>query len=64
MIPRHLGTGGKDALIRPWVWIALLFIGPFLGSVIFQWFVPLSSQLHHCQLNVTRQVHFHHREHL
>ncbi|KAF9650725.1 multidrug resistance-associated ABC transporter [Thelephora ganbajun] len=41
----YLGTGGKDALFHPWVWIALLFIGPFLSSVIFQWYIFITTRL-------------------
>ncbi|KAF9786031.1 hypothetical protein BJ322DRAFT_1057551 [Thelephora terrestris] len=41
----HLGTEGKDALFRPWVWIALLFIGPFLSSIILQWYIFITTRL-------------------
>ena len=35
----YLGEGGKDAVIRPWVWIFLLFFTPIVGSVSLQWLV-------------------------
>ena len=35
----YLGEGGKDALVRPWVWILCLFLSPLVGSVVFHWLV-------------------------
>lgn len=35
----YLGEGGKNAIIRPWVWIFLLFLSPMVGSVVFHWLV-------------------------
>ena len=35
----YLGEGGKGAVVRPWVWILLLFLSPLMGSVLFSWSV-------------------------
>jgi len=35
----YLETGGKDAVVRPWVWIAWFFVGPAIGSIAFQWYI-------------------------
>jgi len=35
----YLGDGGKDAVVRPWVWILLLFLSPMVGSAVFGWWV-------------------------
>jgi hypothetical protein len=29
---------GEGAVVRPWVWVAYLFLGPALGSIAFQWY--------------------------
>ncbi|KAH9932906.1 P-loop containing nucleoside triphosphate hydrolase protein [Fomitopsis serialis] len=35
----YLEQGGEGLTVRPWVWIALLFIGPTVGTFAFQWYV-------------------------
>ncbi|KZV76922.1 P-loop containing nucleoside triphosphate hydrolase protein [Peniophora sp. CONT] len=35
---QYLETGGDDALVRPWAWIALLCLGPFLNTLAMQWY--------------------------
>jgi len=32
----YLGDGGKDAVVRPWVWILFLFFGPVVGSIMHE----------------------------
>ncbi|KAH9854915.1 multidrug resistance-associated ABC transporter [Lenzites betulinus] len=34
-----LETGGENAVVRPWVWISWLFLGPVLGAVAIQYYV-------------------------
>lgn len=36
---RYLEPGGKDAVVRPWVWILWLFIGPVGGTIAIQWYI-------------------------
>lgn len=31
-------TGGKDAVVKPWVWILWLLLGPALHSVVTDWY--------------------------
>ncbi|RDX55372.1 hypothetical protein OH76DRAFT_1428233 [Lentinus brumalis] len=36
---QYLESDGEGAFVRPWVWIAWLFIGPVLGSVAMQYYI-------------------------
>ncbi|KAF9458727.1 P-loop containing nucleoside triphosphate hydrolase protein [Collybia nuda] len=40
----YLETQGKDATIRPWVWILWLFIGPTVGSLAWQWYIYIATR--------------------
>ena len=35
----HLETGGADTSIRPWFWIFLLFVGPIVKNICWQWYI-------------------------
>ncbi|KAH8978589.1 hypothetical protein EDB92DRAFT_2056103 [Lactarius akahatsu] len=35
----YLETRGEGAVVRPWVWVAYVFLGPALGSIAFQCYV-------------------------
>ncbi|KAH9986083.1 hypothetical protein BJV74DRAFT_845474 [Russula compacta] len=35
----YLETHGEGVVVRPWVWIACLFLGPVLGTIAFQWYI-------------------------
>ena len=37
-------TGGRDALIRPWLWILFLFVGPIFKSIAFQWYLFIATR--------------------
>ncbi|KAI0258755.1 hypothetical protein BC834DRAFT_974824 [Gloeopeniophorella convolvens] len=39
----YIETGGEDTIVRPWVWIAGLVVGPTLGAISFQWYIFLST---------------------
>jgi hypothetical protein len=41
----YLETGGESAVVRPWVWIAWLFVGPTIGSIAFQWYIFIAVRL-------------------
>ncbi|OCH83833.1 P-loop containing nucleoside triphosphate hydrolase protein [Obba rivulosa] len=41
----YLETGGEGAVVRPWVWISWLFLGPVVGSVTFQWYIFVGSRM-------------------
>ncbi|KAG1716785.1 hypothetical protein ID866_383 [Astraeus odoratus] len=40
----YIETGGEGATIRPWVWIVYIFAGQFVGSLIFQWYIFLTTR--------------------
>ncbi|KDR82378.1 hypothetical protein GALMADRAFT_56800 [Galerina marginata CBS 339.88] len=40
----YLETGGKNAQIRPWFWIAWLFLGPMMQSISFQLYTFVASR--------------------
>ncbi|KAF8845471.1 hypothetical protein BDN67DRAFT_993677 [Paxillus ammoniavirescens] len=40
----YIEKGGEGAVIRPWVWIACIFFGQFVGSVIFQWYIFFTTR--------------------
>ncbi|KAH9166806.1 hypothetical protein EDB89DRAFT_2115743 [Lactarius sanguifluus] len=35
---RYLENRGEGAVVRPWVWVAYIFLGPVLGTIAFQWY--------------------------
>ena len=35
----YLETGGADTSIRPWFWIFLLFVGPIVKNICWQWYI-------------------------
>ncbi|KAI9444470.1 hypothetical protein H4582DRAFT_2052775 [Lactarius indigo] len=39
----YLETRGEGAVVRPWVWITCLFLGPALGSIAFQWCIFIGT---------------------
>ncbi|KAH9169370.1 P-loop containing nucleoside triphosphate hydrolase protein [Lactarius sanguifluus] len=40
---RYLETRGEGAVVRPWVWVAYLFLGPALGAIAFQWYTFIAT---------------------
>ncbi|KZT65009.1 P-loop containing nucleoside triphosphate hydrolase protein, partial [Daedalea quercina L-15889] len=41
----YLETDGEGAVVRPWVWISWLFIGPMIGSVALQWYIFTTTRM-------------------
>ncbi|KAG9012453.1 hypothetical protein FRB94_006069 [Tulasnella sp. JGI-2019a] len=41
----HLESGGEGAAYHPWVWVLALFIGPFLGSILWELNIALGTRL-------------------
>ncbi|KAH9019330.1 hypothetical protein EDB83DRAFT_2508434 [Lactarius deliciosus] len=39
----YLETHGEGALVRPWVWVTYLFLGPALGTMAFQWYIFIAT---------------------
>ncbi|CAG7846211.1 ATP-binding cassette transporter abc4 Short=ABC transporter abc4; AltName: Full=ATP-energized glutathione S-conjugate pump abc4; AltName: Full=Glutathione S-conjugate-transporting ATPase abc4 [Serendipita indica DSM 11827] len=40
----YIETGGRGAVIRPWVWILCLFLGPVVGSGAIQWYIFINTR--------------------
>ncbi|KAH7927390.1 P-loop containing nucleoside triphosphate hydrolase protein [Leucogyrophana mollusca] len=40
----YLETGGEGAIFRPWVWVVWLFLGPFLSTVAFEWYIFIATR--------------------
>ncbi|KAH9059060.1 hypothetical protein EDB87DRAFT_1675205 [Lactarius vividus] len=40
---RYLETRGEGAVVRPWVWVTFLFLGPALGTIVFQWCIFIGT---------------------
>lgn len=57
---RYLETRGEGAVVRPWVWIAYLFLGPALGTIAFQWYIyiTVSNRSNNGVLLITRTLFF------
>ena len=36
---RYIETDGANATIKPWFWIACLFLGPTIHSISYQWYM-------------------------
>ena len=34
----YLETHGEGAVVRPWVWVSFLFLGPAFGTIAHQWY--------------------------
>ncbi|KAI9429867.1 hypothetical protein H4582DRAFT_1861141 [Lactarius indigo] len=51
---RYLKTRGEDAFVRPWVWVAYIFLGPTLGTIAFQWYYFGYSRARLCHRHTTR----------
>ncbi|KAI0045217.1 P-loop containing nucleoside triphosphate hydrolase protein [Auriscalpium vulgare] len=39
----YLETHGEGAVVRPWVWISCLLLGPLLGTVTLQWYIFIGT---------------------
>lgn len=42
---QYLESGGKGATYHPWVWVLGLFIGPFLGSILWEVNIAIGTRL-------------------
>ncbi|KAF9469432.1 hypothetical protein BDZ94DRAFT_1303901 [Collybia nuda] len=41
----YLGNSGKGAIVRPWVWIALLFLVPFTATLMLQQYQKMLTRI-------------------
>ncbi|KZV76920.1 multidrug resistance-associated ABC transporter [Peniophora sp. CONT] len=53
----YIEKGGEDAMVRPWVWISLMFFGPFVGTIVMQWYIfTTTGSLVRAQAIITQLV--------
>ncbi|KAJ7643885.1 hypothetical protein FB45DRAFT_896346 [Roridomyces roridus] len=41
---QYIETGGQDAVVRPWVWIGFIFLGPIFGAIVFQYYIFINTR--------------------
>ncbi|KAJ6594276.1 hypothetical protein B0H19DRAFT_1094788 [Mycena capillaripes] len=41
----HLENPNEESFMKPWFWILLLFLGPLIESLSFQWYIFVSTHL-------------------
>ncbi|KAI0052513.1 P-loop containing nucleoside triphosphate hydrolase protein [Auriscalpium vulgare] len=41
----YLETHGEGAVVRPWVWISCLLLGPLVGSLAWQWYIFIGTSM-------------------
>ncbi|KAI0782154.1 P-loop containing nucleoside triphosphate hydrolase protein [Abortiporus biennis] len=41
----YIENRGKEAVVKPWVWVAFLFFGPLVTSIVSQWYYHLASKV-------------------
>ncbi|KAH8086658.1 multidrug resistance-associated ABC transporter [Cristinia sonorae] len=57
---RYIETGGEGALVKPWVWMIWLLLGPALGSVLHDWFNYRATRIHVQAQGIITQLIFDH----
>jgi hypothetical protein len=40
----YIEINGEGAVVRPWVWIALLFVGPTINSLAIEWYLYTTTK--------------------
>ncbi|KAF8265084.1 hypothetical protein EI94DRAFT_1736769, partial [Lactarius quietus] len=40
---QYLENHGEGSVVRPWVWVTYLFLGPAIGTMAFQWYIFIST---------------------
>ncbi|KAF8309909.1 P-loop containing nucleoside triphosphate hydrolase protein [Clavulina sp. PMI_390] len=63
-ILHYIETNGKDAFIRPWVWIVLFFIAPMMSVIFFQLYLFGSTHLAVQVESIITQAVFEHALHI
>jgi hypothetical protein len=51
----YIESRGEGAVVRPWVWVAWLFLGPMIGSLSMQYYVFINVSCSHvpfCRLSL------------
>ncbi|THH30400.1 hypothetical protein EUX98_g3808 [Antrodiella citrinella] len=48
-------TGGEGAIVKPWVWVVWLLLGPMLGSLVWDWYhYRVTNVMTQCQAMITQ----------
>lgn len=42
----YMETNGAHTVVKPWVWIGFMFLGPVVGTISLQWFFRISVRIH------------------
>ncbi|KAJ4490432.1 hypothetical protein J3R30DRAFT_3666905 [Lentinula aciculospora] len=54
---RYIENEGADTIIRPWVWIVWLLLGPTISSIAFEWYIFVSTRsIVHTESIITQVV--------
>ncbi|KAH7886476.1 hypothetical protein F5I97DRAFT_1926721 [Phlebopus sp. FC_14] len=40
----YIESDGRDSIVRPWVWILWIFLGPVINSLAAQWYMFISTR--------------------
>ncbi|KAF8171621.1 P-loop containing nucleoside triphosphate hydrolase protein [Mycena galopus ATCC 62051] len=40
----YIETREENLVVRPWVWILVIFLGPLVGSLSFQWYIFINTR--------------------
>ncbi|KAH9912641.1 uncharacterized protein B0H18DRAFT_889646 [Fomitopsis serialis] len=56
----YLETDGEGAVVRPWVWISWLFVGPMIGSIALQCYIFTTTRMHVRTTSIITQLLFEH----
>ncbi|KAL6299635.1 multidrug resistance-associated ABC transporter [Sparassis latifolia] len=44
LLLRYLETNGEGAVVRSWVWISWLLLGPIVSSMLVQWYIFMATR--------------------
>ncbi|KAJ7072015.1 P-loop containing nucleoside triphosphate hydrolase protein [Mycena amicta] len=56
----YLEDSSQDSFMQPWFWILLLFVGPAVNSLAFQWFIFESTHVANQMSSIITQLVFEH----
>ena len=57
---QYVETDGRGATISPWLWVALIFVGPLVSSLSLQWYLYYASAVVYQTEGVLTQLVFDH----
>ncbi|KAH8086659.1 hypothetical protein BXZ70DRAFT_1067810 [Cristinia sonorae] len=57
---KYIETGGEGALVRPWIWVLWLFLGPTLGAITNERYMYLGTRVFTKAQSIITQLIFDH----